>query len=145
MCTGNDPEMSFLNPPKIYGWLEVPSALLIIVLYTKIYFYKRKLVFSTFTIADKLEKHSVSTVVNNLLVFVYLVLSNYIAVILNKTQPNDLNSYPYNLMSYFRSLVSPTLCFLLLVTTCVTNKKYLRIILEELEIFKFSWIKKIFQ
>ena len=145
MCTGHDPEMSFLHPPKTYGWLEVPSGLLIIVLYSKIYIYKRKLVLSTFAVVDKLQKHSVSTLVNNLLVFIYLGFSNYIAVILNKTHPKDLNRYPYNLMSYFRSLVSPTFCFLLLVTTCVTNKKYLRTILEEIQLFKFSCIKKIFQ
>lgn len=145
MCTGTDPEMSFLNPPKIYGWLEVPSALLIIVLYTKVYFFKRKLFLSTLTFADKFEKHSVSTVVNNMFVFLYIGLSNYIAVILNNTQPKDLNFYPYNKLSYFRSLVSTTLCFLLLVTTCVTNKKYHRIVLEELQILIFSWIKKIYR
>jgi hypothetical protein len=143
MCSGEDPNPAFENPAKMYGILEVISAIINVSLFLRIYVHKKKanvnpeIHFPKILILDEYEKYSLITGVNNFLGLCYLISHTVIVIMLNNTKPEDLNKYPYYLMSYYRSLISPTLCAGLLFITCTLNKKYLKTVADEIKALKW--------
>jgi len=143
MCSGENPNEAFKNPAKLYGVLEITSAIINISIFLKIYFYKKKanvnpeIHFAKILTLDDIENHSLTTNANNFLGICYLSSHTLIVIILNKTKPEDLNKYPYNLMAYYRSLISPTLCAGFLILICSLNKKFIKAVIDEIKTLKF--------
>ena len=142
MCSGEDPNLGFKNPAKMYGILEITSAIINISVFLKIYFYKKEaninpqIHFAKILILDEFEQYSLTTGANNFFGICYLSFHTVIVIILNNTKPEDLNKFPYYLMSYYRSLISPTLCAGFLILMCMLNKKYLKAVVDEIKTLK---------
>ena len=142
LCTGEDPDQMLKTRPKAYGIVELFSILLNIVLYLKIYYYKKKRPIYPQTqgrvvkglVLRDVEKQSMTNFANNALGICYIGISSIIAIKINYAKPDDLSKYPNNLFALYRSLVAPILGIFLIILTCLLNKKFRRVIHEEVKI-----------
>jgi hypothetical protein len=141
ICTGEDPDQMLKNRPKVYGIVELFSLALNLLLYLKIYRYKKRSPIQPQTqgrfvkglILRDVEKQSITTLANNALGILYFGISMIVAIKINNTKPEDLNKYPNNLLAHYRSLVTPSLGIFLIILTCFLKQKYRKAIYDEVE------------
>lgn len=144
VCTGKDPEEMFKNPPKNFAIAEIFSTIANILLYSRIYFYKRKINktnlvqvhqgFSSNTIKEN-EKRSFATIANYVIVIIYLAVSALIGLKLNSLKFEDIIQFPNSLFFHYKMLVSPQLGLTLIIATFYRNKNYVQLMKEEIKIF----------
>ena len=84
-----------------------------------------------------MEGQSVTTYTSHVLGIIILGISAAMFSKLNGVEPKDLNSYPYNLIIYYKSLVAPSLGIFALVMSTSKRRIYLKTFLEELKSLYF--------
>jgi L-cystine uptake protein TcyP (sodium:dicarboxylate symporter family) len=131
MCAGIKPDQNPKTSSSLTGVVEIFSAIIIIALHLKINIHKKKLTVQGATDVNEIEKHSLTSLASIFFAICYLGCLATMLVILNNQKPEDLSKFPYFVMCYYRSLLSPTMCIILLVLLCVFNKKYLQAVLDE--------------
>ena len=131
MCAGIKPVQSLKKSSTMTGVVEIASAIIILAVSLKIYIHKKKLTVQGTTDVNEIEKHSLTGLASIFFVICFLGSLATMLVILNKSKPEDLSKFPYFVMCYYRSLISPTMFIIFLVLVCVFNNKYLQIVLDE--------------
>jgi hypothetical protein len=141
ICTGHDPTIAEVNRTKIYGFVELFSALLHIVLYTRIYFYKNKgnILFNAPSVTLKLnflkefETQSLTTFATHFFGIFVLCASTYNTIQISGVKAKDFSNYPNYLFVYYRSLVSSSTAILGVALIFFIRKDYLRPFVEEVK------------
>ncbi len=105
VCTGQDPTEMLNNPSRSFGIVKFVSAVLNILLYSRIYFHKRKMkknntlqtqqqvCFSMDHILKEIEKQSLTTFANSVVKITYLALSDFIEFKLNSLNLKKLDNF----------------------------------------------------
>ena len=136
MCTGRNP---FDNPTprtKGYGIFESFSALLNIVLYIKIFIYKRKSRIlpkgfrGALNVFD-LEKQSLVTITSNSIGILIVGISAIVVTKMNATKLEDLDKHSFHVLTFYRSLIAPIMWIIFVVISCLLNKSYIRAVAHE--------------
>lgn len=125
MCTGRNPFHEQKRSTTIYGVNEICSATLNIVIYLKIYFYKKS------TGSDQFEKQSLTAITSNIISFLIIVLSAIVIKNLDVTNPEDINKYWFQVVTYYRHLILPSIILMCIVLSCLLNKRYIRVVAEK--------------
>jgi hypothetical protein len=153
MCTGRNPFelLPTQKSSKVYGVVETASALLNIVLYTKIFLFKRKarrvlpvasngLTTTTTHNVFELEKHSLATIASNTIVILIYGISAIVVRKMNATKLEDVDSASFQALTFYRSLIAPILLMMLIILSCIMNKSYIRAVAQEfISLRLFAW------
>jgi hypothetical protein len=131
MCTGIKPDQNLKKSSTMTGVVEIASAIIILAVSLKIYIHKKKLTVQGTTDVNEIEKHSLTGLASIFFAICFLSSLASMLVILNKSKPEDLSKFPYFVMCYYRSLISPTVFIIFLVLMCVFDKKYLQALSDE--------------
>jgi hypothetical protein len=144
-CTGQDPTKILDNPYRSIVIAKIVSVILNILLYSRIQVHKRKMTtnntlqtqqqvcFSIDDILKKIQKQSLTTFVNCVIVIIFLLVSGVTELKLNFLKFEEIGHFPNNLIYHYRNLVAPLLAITLIISICFQNKNYKQSIKEKIK------------
>ena len=139
ICSGKDPGESYKSLSKYDGKFEVLTLLTIIFhlfVYLRIYIFKRKSK-SIFppskgsTFMEMKSEELANYFLNHVLNIIVIATSIFVASKLNGLEPEDFGKYPFNILFYYRSLISPVVAILLLTISFMVKKNYVKAFIDE--------------
>jgi hypothetical protein len=141
MCSGKDPTEANEKLPKIYRVLETVAVLLHVIIYLKIYIYKRKgnsiLLHGVFNLKSfglkDIEKSLLANYNITQFVGILIVIGSAIIVKpLEGANPKDYGHYPLNLIVYFRNLIGPPLEVFAFIANFYVERNYFKELYDEI-------------
>ena len=148
ICTGWQVSKESLNSPGVAnGFLIILSVILNILVYLKIYTYKKKQTALTLpsgcvaksVVLKDIEEQSLSNFAAILIGIIFIAISLANSFKLNSVTASNFNIYPNYLYAYFRSFVMPILALIILMILFAGKKNYRKTISIELK--ELFWIK----
>ena len=144
ICSGKDPTQ-ILNNNHIENISVIPLATIVfhILIYTRIYFYKRKNnpkeKFMKDLALKDVETQAMANYYVTQAMVIFILCSTSVAVSkLNGINPKDLGKHPNNMLIYYRSLFAPVLAILLLSISFMIKKNYVKAFVDE---FRYLFLR----
>ena len=94
---------------------------------------QQEVCFSIDDILKKIQKQSLTTFVNCVIVIIFLVVSGATELKLNSLKFEEIGHFPNNLIYHYRNLVAPLLAITLIISICFQNKNYKQSIKEKIK------------
>jgi hypothetical protein len=117
ICTGTNPLVDDPNPVKVWGIVELLSVVLHIIIIVRIQLFKRQRVIGPETRSNFLkglflgdiETEALLTFTTNVVTLFFMCLTAFNVAVINRIEPNSLNSFPYDHLFYFAFFITPIL------------------------------------
>ena len=150
LCSGKDPTEANKKLLKFRGVLETVAVVLHVVIYLKIYIYKRKgmsllpqrvIFVKTFGFKEIENSLLADYNITQMVCILILVGSAIIVKPLEGADPKDYGQFPLNFIVYFRNLIGPSLGVLAFIANFYVKRNYVKALTDEVRNFHFPTIR----